>query len=406
MTRTMKLAALLACATALSGQKAPPPDPMTIIKAQIQPITTDGQGHFSGHAWNALVADGAAAQFTMIGEQHGSGSIALLEAALQRDLARRGYTHSALEVGPDSTAFVERLIRRGPGQIQRFIGAPGHGFTIPFLFFGEEADMAEAMVRSSPDRRQALFGLDQEFVGGGPILVENLHRLARTAAERKAVATLRAASAKDPMMLGSMSEQQLAALEKGFSGNAPALKVIDAVRTSVAIYRPYMGGSGSFYDSNLARENYMKTNFVRQFTEAKRRNGKAPKVFFKFGGYHAMRGLGGTNVPALGNFLGEWGLPQGYRLVNVMIDCDGGEAMNPQTNKAGPCESYFSKDALLSRAMAGGPAVQIVNLRELRPQLDALKSADAETRKLILAFDYYIAVKGGRAARPLGTLPS
>jgi len=56
--------------------------------------------------------------------------------------------------------------------------------------------------------------------------------------------------------------------------------------------------------------------------------------------------------------------------------------------------------------MAGGPAVQIVNLRELRPQLDALKSADAETRKLILAFDYYIAVKGGRAARPLGTLPS
>jgi len=387
----MKLAALLACATALSGQKAPPPDPMAIIKAQIQPITTDGQGHFSGLAWNALVADGAAAQFMMIGEQHGSGSIALLEAALQRDLARRGYTHSALEVGPDSTAFVERLIRRGPGQIQRFIGAPGHGFTIPFLFFGEEADMAEAMVRSSPDRRQALFGLDQEFVGSGPILVENLHRLARTAAERKAVATLRAASAKDPMMLGSMSEQQLAALENGFKGNAPALKVIDA---------------GPDQRRDLARENYMKTNFVRQFTEAKRRNGRAPKVFFKFGGDHAMRGLGGTNVPALGNFLGEWGLPQGYRLVNVMIDCDGGEAMNPQTNKAGPCESYFSKDALLSRAMAGGPAVQIVNLRELRPQLDALKSADAETRKLILAFDYYIAVKGGRAARPLGTLPS
>ena len=264
----------------------------------------------------------------------------------------RGFTHSALEVGPISTRFAERLIRSGNGKLHSYIAAPGHGFTMPFLFFAEEADMAEQMVRTSPDKQQALFGLDQEFVGAGPILADQLESVARTPAQRQAIADLRAASAKDPLLIGKLPDAQLAALETAFAGNEAGTRSArrdpDQRRHLQAIH----DRQGSAYEGNLERETYMKQNFVRQFEAAKRRNGRAPKVFFKFGASHAMRGMTATNVPGLANFLAEWGLPQGYRTVNLFIDCVGGEAMNPQTNKAGPCSSYFDEGhlALLARS--------------------------------------------------------
>ena len=79
---------------------------------------------------------------------------------------------------------------------------------------------------------------------------------------------------------------------------------------------------------------------------------------------------------------------------------------NAQANKAVPCESYFDSDSLIARAVAGGPPVQIVDLRQLRPALGRLKTADEVTRNVILGFDYYVAIKGGAAATPLNKLAS
>ena len=394
---------LLGSALLLGAQSPPQQDSLTLIKEHTRPIERGADGSFSGPAWDALVADAAAAQFTMVGEQHGSATIAHFQAALQQQLIERGYTHAALEVGPLSTAVAERLIRSGRGELHRYIAAPGHGFTMPFLFFREEADMAEAMVYASPDKTRALFGLDQEFIGSAPVLAELLEGAAQTAAQKQAVANLRAAAAKDPMLIGKVTEAELLPLQQAFAGDQTALEVVEAIRTSARIYSPFTARSGPIYPANLERETYMKTNFLRQFEEARQRNGRAPKVFLKFGGYHAMRGISGTNVPALGNFLAEWGLANGYRLVNLFIDCVGGETMNPQTNEPKACDPYFPKDGLLYRAVADGPAFQVVDLRALRPLLPQMNDADEATRKNILAFDYYVAVKGGRAATPLGT---
>ena len=389
-------------APSTNGAEAPA---LALIRAQVRPIARDSSGSFSGTAWDQLVNDAASAQFVIAGEQHGSGAIAKFETALHRELARRGFTHSALEVGPYSTAFAERLIRSGPGRLQNYIAAPGHGFTLPFLFFAEEAAMAEAMVGSSPDKRQALFGLDQEFVGAAPILASELQEIATSGPERKALAEFTAAAEKDPLLVAKIDEMRLSALDEAFSRSPRALAIIDAMRTSARIYKPFVSKSGSAYGANLERESYMKTNFVRHFEAATRRNGSAPKVFFKFGGYHAMRGMSGTDVPTLANFVSEWGLPHKFRLVNLMIDCIGGQAMNPQTNQAAPCEPYFPPQGLLYRAVADGPPVQIIDLRALRPMLGKLKDADEATRKNILAFDYYVAIKDGAPATPLGALP-
>ncbi|MBV9528658.1 hypothetical protein [Sphingomonas sp.] len=404
--RTIGRLALAGTAVALMAPSAPKTlDPAATVREHVQPITRVSATGFSGPAWDALVADGAGAQFTMVGEQHGSGSIALFETALHRELARRGYTHSAYEVGPYSARFAESLIRSGDGRLAQYIAAPGHGFTIPFFFFGEESKMAEDMVRMSPDKHEAIFGLDQEFVGSGPILGSDLQAMARNDGQKRAVAAFQAASAADPMFIGKISDAQVASLDEAFRGNPEAEALIDAIRTSARIYKPFITGVGTIYDANLERENYMKMNFIRQFAAAARRNGKAPKVFFKFGGYHAMRGFSGTDVPALTNFLSEWGRPQGYRVMNLLVDCIGGQAMNPQTNKPEACESYFGDDSILRQTVANGPPVQVVDLRALRPLLPKLK-LDNATRTVVLAFDYYVAIRDGVAATPLGALPA
>lgn len=390
---------------------APPPSPSVdqitaAIAAERLPLERETAGGFTGAGWQRLVDDAATAQFMMVGEQHGSGSIAEFEAQLHKALAARGYTHSALEVGPYSTDFAERLIRGGPGRLQAYIAAPGHGFTLPFLFFGEEAAMAEQMVRLSPDRRHPLWGLDQEFIGGGPLHADLLEAYAKSAEQKSAVAVFRSAASNNPMHSGVVSEAELAPLRSAFAANPDALEVIKALAASAAIYRPFVvKGGGDIYSANLARETMMKRNFLAAFEAAEKRGKRPPKVFLKFGGNHAMRGFSDTNVPALGNFIAEWGNARNLRLVNLFVECDGGQALNPQTNAPAPCEPYFAEDSLLRRAVQSGPPLQIYDLRPLRAQLSKWKNADASTKKVILAFDYYVTIRDGRAATPVGTPP-
>jgi hypothetical protein len=377
------------------------------IAAERLPLQRSASGQFSGAGWQRIVDDAAGAQFMMVGEQHGSGSIAEFETALHRALADRGYTHSAYEIGPFTARFTEQRIRSGRGKIQAYIASPGNAFTIPFLFFAEESALAEQMVARSPDRSAALWGLDQEFIGGGPIHAELLRGYAQTAAQKAAVEAFSKAVADDPMHSGKLDDAALAPLRSAFARNPQAMELIEALAASAAIYRPFVvKGGGDIYPANLAREDMMKRIFMADYTAAERRTKAPPKVFFKFGANHAMRGLGGTDVPALGNFIADFATSRGTGMVNLFVECDGGEAMNPQTNKPAPCEPYFETDSLLRQAVASGPELQVYDLRPLRSKVERWKELDPATRKVILAFDYYVTIRNGRAATPLGTPPA
>lgn len=408
------IAALVGLALASAVRAAPVPAPAAqsatvaaAIAAQRLPLERAVDGVYSGAGWRRLVEDAATADFTMVGEQHGSGSIAVFETALHNTLASRGYTHSVVEVGPHSTAFAEKLVRRGPGSLGAYVAAPGHGFALPFLFFAEEARMAEQMVALSPDQQQALWGVDQEFIGAGPIHVDILTEHARTPAQRAAVSAFSAASVANPLFAGSVGDAELGPLRAAFAEDTDVLRLLDSIAASSEIYRPFLKNARSdIYAANLARETMMKRNFLAAFTSAEQRLRKTPKVFLKFGGNHAMRGLSDTNVPAFANFLAEWGGSRGLRMVNLFVDCDGGQAMNPQTNKPETCEPYFAEDSALRQAVKSGPALQIYDLRPLRAQLAQWKDLDVASRKVILAFDYYVTIRGGRAATPLGSPPS
>ena len=149
----------------------------------------------------------------------------------------------------------------------------------------------------------------------------------------------------------------------------------------------------------------MKSNFLRQFAAAEQRLGRPPRVFVKFGGYHAMRGHSDTDVPAFANFLAECGLSRGFALVNMMVDCAGGEALDPRTNRAGPCEPYFGPHAVIG-SMARPDRLTLIDLRPLRAQLNRMRDLDPLSRQTILACDYYLAIRDVRAATPVASLPA
>ncbi len=398
------LVAISALAMSVQPGAAPERPSSEIIADHRLAIAGDGQV-FSGPGWDRLLAEAEAAQFFMIGEQHATADIARFATALHAELARRGYSHAALEIGPWSTEFAEQQVRSGTGRLREYIKAPGHGFTLPFLFFQEEIDLVEQVVRASPDREHALWGVDQEFIGSGPIVAVLLRDLADNPAERAAAAEFAGRSSADPMLVGSIDADALDRLTEAFAGNPPALELIAALKLSSEIYAPFLGRPGSSaYEGNLRRENYMKTNFVRHFAEAEARLGAPPKVFMKFGGYHAMRGMTGTNVPGFGNFIAEWGLPRGFSMVNIMIDCAGGDALDPQTNRPGPCDPYFGPETLIG-AMARKDRMTLIDLRALRPGLRRMTDLDPLSRQTILAFDYYLVIENVRAATPVAALP-
>ena len=395
---------LLGAVLTMQAAGASPPDPQMELQRNVLPFSETAPGQFSGAGWDRLIADGAKSHFFMIGEQHATADIAIFGQSVQSALARRGYTHAAYEIGPYSTDFAERLVRSGKGKLAAYIRQPGNAIALPFLFYQEEVDLAEQIVAASPDKTDALWGLDQEFVGAGPIVIELLRGWASSPEERAAADAFAEKVTSNAQLIGTAHWSEMAPIERAFSGNPQGAEFIAELKLSNEIYAPFTGRGGFGYDGNLRRENYLKINFAKRFAAAEKRNGRAPKVFLKFGGYHAQKGFTGTNVPGLGNFLYEWGLPRGFGLTNVMVECVGGNVLNPQTNQTAPCQPYFNKDSAIAKLPKPNRHT-LVDLRPLRPLLGRMPNLDQESRQLILSFDYYLAIKDVKAATPVARQP-
>ena len=364
------------------------------IQAQQLEIVRHADGSLSGAGWDRLIEDGADAQFFLIGEQHATADIGEIATAMHAALVPHGYQYMAMEIGPWSTRYAEQLIRNTDDVVAAIGSAPSNGFSLPFLFFAEDARLAQQGIALSPSPFETLWGVDQEFIAGAPILAMQLETLSRTDAQRAAVQLFSEAAAADLMYLATTGPETYADLRAVFDPvtDAEAIAIIDAMLLSNTIYRPFVHRTGDIYSANLTRENYMKRNFLDHFTRIEARDGQPPRVFFKFGANHMMRGLSTTNVPALGNFLVEWGRIRNFGVVNIMIDCNGGESVDVRSGVTSPCQSYALEEDSLIRSIVGDQSLVLIDLRPLRAQIRSRTAIDRASRDLIFAFDYYLAV--------------
>ena len=76
--------------------------------------------------------------------------------------------------------------------------------------------------------------------------------------------------------------------------------------------------SGDGYGSNTGRSAYLQENLIRNLLAAERAGSK-PRVGFKFGGSHMMRGITATNTLDLGTAASVMSEPRGERAFSVLI---------------------------------------------------------------------------------------
>ncbi len=362
----------------------------SLLAAHSHPITLDGTA-LRGAGFDWLLREAGNANYFLIGEQHLTRELTLVEGAILARLPALGYGRFAVEVGPWSTPFAEAQIRAGT--LESYLSRADRALVVPFLFLREFAAMTSAFVRAVPGEGPVLMGLDQEFIGAGPIAAEILAAETRSPAERAAAETFATAVRAQPFLVGQSDGSAIRAAQRVFAenGSARARALLDDLLLSNAVYAPFTGRGGTARDGNVQRESYLKRNFLTQL-ERDARAGNTSKVVGVFGANHAIRGFSPTQVLGLGNFIEELATGRGERFFNLHVDCLGGTMRNPQSGEAVPCPSYFLGDSSVLREALKHDTPTLIDLRPFRARLGRYSFLSERERTLILGFDAYLAM--------------
>lgn len=360
-----------------------------------------GPSGLSGPGARLLLDRARQAQFVALGEQHGTADIGEFAHAWFLAIQPEGFNYMAVEVGPHSTRAAEQLLAGPEGAFEADALARAGGLAYPFLFFQNDADLARDVVRLHEGQGPALWGLDQEFIAAGSILLDELRLLAVNEAQRTVVAAIEAALAEQPFLIGAAPQSQWAGWADAW-GEGEGSEMLADILHSNAIYAPFSGRGGNVWLANQTREDNIKRIFAEQFAAAEARDGIPPRVFLKFGGNHLARWNPASRISSLGNFLTEWGHPRGFTLFNVMADCAGGEMLNVQAGGGIPCTSYFGSTGGVLAGLIGSQPV-VVDLQAIRPAVMAMRDADEDFVALVRNFDAYIAFPDTRPARMIST---
>jgi hypothetical protein len=380
-------------------------------------------GKLSGRGADALAREARANQFILVGEDHGIREVPEFVGALFDAARPAGYTHLAIEVGPVSSRMLETMMRSPSAQsdLDAFLGRYT-AYSIPFFFWREEAQMLERVVKSMPNKRDVVWGLDQEFAMAPTYLLENLARLAPTDVARSQLTRVAtASSAADKAMLTTRNpsavwmfasaDSDVGTLRSaiGARPSAPAREIVEELAASRAIYRRF--GSGANYESNQERDDLMKRHFVEAYRAAQARGEAHPKVIIKLGANHVFRGPSMTDSYEIGSFVPEFARSEGGSALNILLVVKRGtyNAFRPfgsvEADKVKPydlltSEEYAVFDMKSVLAASSDSTWTLIDLRPVRTKSanGALKGLSPIAKRLLLSFDAVVVAPEGHAS--------
>ena len=128
-----------------------------------------GNGLFFGPAWDRLVDEGRAAQFFLVGEEHGIAENPLLVAQLFTALSQHGYQKFAIEISPTMAWYLDEALEQdGMDGLRALFSEPGG--EPAFFGMAEEAQMLAAVRAAAPAGRSVFWGTDYEIAGDRQLL--------------------------------------------------------------------------------------------------------------------------------------------------------------------------------------------------------------------------------------------
>ncbi|WP_299524032.1 hypothetical protein [Winogradskyella sp.] len=286
-------------------------------------------GKLTGYGKAFLENEMAKAQFTMIGEYHGSKRISEFTNAIIPVLDRLGYKTMALEVGPVTGQQLNTLEGTTEEEIrklhEKYLTKDSDGYiNTPFPFFDYKED-AE-FLQTVKDKSWNLFGIDQEFYDGYVMLIdkmfENLPKdikaqhLDLYSEVKSSLQKFYKDDQEDKQNLHvSLSNSELFKdfLQK-MSIEPKNLEVVDALKQSSAIYLLY--NNRKWYENNATRIKYMKSQLRKGLIDLNFDLSK-DKLLIKMGGYHLSKGFSPLSIYEVGNTLNEVAEYHGNTALNI-----------------------------------------------------------------------------------------
>lgn len=406
------LALVLLLARAAPGQTvATPPD--TVLQRLLLEHRlglTLANGKLSGRGAELLVAEGRRAQFFLIGEEHGVAETPVVIGALLRDLRPMGYDRFAIEVSPLQASRFNGL--RGHREVRRELDSMFATWlnAAPFYTMRTEADLlGQALTREGTSGAMTILGLDYDVMGDRYWL----RRLADMAPHSGKDVVARAVALADSgfaRVVQTGDPSQLFAWSAGdsvFAGlwnavhpspGSEGARIIDVFHRTSRINRAFLAGEN--YKSNAERAGLMRENLINELAR-NRVKGQLPRIVFKFGAFHMMRGFTGTRVIDLGTSADVLAAAEGKTTFNVLI-VGGAEARHAQMNitrlEYEPASGASLQGPEMAWVNAATPASGWV-VFDLRPVRAAYfdtrgRTLTAAQERQLMAFDAIVVLTG------------
>lgn len=363
-------------------------------------------GRFSGPAWDLLLAEGRAAHFFLIGEEHGIAENAKLAAALFQALAPAGYTRLGIEISPPLATEMDQVLRRGGvTALRRHLADAANA--VAFFGMREEAELLAAARAAVPGARPALWGLDYE-VGADRKLIAMIKAAPKPAAAQRAVAALEAASTaswaryaetRGPQHIFSFAGDPalVQAVRSAWPKPDPRSEwALTTLEETLAINRQFVGGDN--HGSNVRRGQLLRSNFLRHWREV--RGAAAPRVMMKLGASHLIRGLSLTDTYDLGSLVPEVAEAEGRRSFSMLVLAGAGTRIarfNPAQFTYQPADAEPVLPGVEPLTAAAWPdQFTLLDLRPLRRLARGVRGqvADPNLIRLIHGFDSMLLMSG------------
>lgn len=379
------------------------------LQKQLHPLYIEGDD-FAGDGAKLLGAAIRNHQFILIGEQHGIAEVGQFTKILFEEAAANGFCYLAIETDPFIAEKLETLAAGDLGDLKSF--NQELPFSIPFYLNEEDFEFLHTAKTKSKATTQVFWGLDH--VGGASprYLMTQLaanapspeaKQLAESYLEKgkKGIIEFTQKGNFQAALMMSMQQEDYQKLYGAFGtdSDSEAFQMIAGIRMGQEIYSAWFEGRG--YDNNFVRSQLMKKNFNQYYQAALERDGRDPKVVFKFGAYHMYRGLTPTHIYDIGNTVSELAEGNGKQSLHIYFMGLKGSANSFMAGNQ-PFDNTKDFDPAILAALgdrAEGDEWTLFDLRPLRRE--RLKDIDPSFKQFIHAFDMMVIVPEAKAVSPL-----
>jgi hypothetical protein len=305
-------------------------DSLTVVQLESITYAFDVKdGKLTGKGKAFLEQELAQAQFTMIGEYHGSKRISEFTNAIIPVLDRHNYKTMALEVGPVVGGILNSFKDNVAADLKSIHNkyytkeTDGTIYT-SFPFFDTEEDAA--FLQTAKDNSWNVFGIDQEYYDSYVMLADKMYNNLSEQAQKahselymKTVSKLKKfykddADDKKNLHVAIAGSQLYNKFISVMASEAKNLEIIEALAKSSDIYM--LNEQKKWYENNATRIRYMKSRLNAGLARLNF-NVTTDKLLIKMGGYHLSKGFSPLGLYEVGNTLNEIAEYNGNTALNI-----------------------------------------------------------------------------------------